>query len=236
MDSSCHGLAGSASSLIHRKIAKSFSNLNLVKKNKEISPAAYKAPIKAYRDIINDIQKVCHGSPTGTIFASAPPSFPKFVKRQKNNSSVQPSSHFEESSSANSNNNPERTNLRTKLKKKGWVISTGRYQWPSTLQCKTICNKFAQLHSACMDGASCAYEHRSFPQDFSDSDRKTIYNFVQDHPALTFTPNISWCPPATTSSSTPKGSSLKRSTSFSNTVTNITPSPATPTKQAVSAK
>jgi len=177
------------------KVAKSFSNLNLVKKNEEISPAAYKAPIKAYRDIIDDIHKVCHGSPTGTIFASAPPSFPKFVKRQKNDQ-TQSSSNFNDQHSSN-NSNLERTNLRNKLKKKGWVISTGRYQWPSSLQCKTICNKFAQLHSACMDGTSCAYEHRSFPQDFSDPDRKAIFKFVQDHPALTFTPNITWCPPAT---------------------------------------
>jgi len=213
------------------KVAKSFSNLNLVKKNEDISPAAYKAPIKAYRDIIDDIHKVCHGSPTGTIFASAPPSFPKFVKRQKQEQ-TQSSSHFNDSSSSN-NNNIERANLRNKLKKKGWVISTGRYQWPSSLQCKTICNKFAQLHSACMDGTSCAYEHRSFPQDFSDSDRKSIFKFVQDHPALTFTPNITWCPPATTSSN-PKGPSLKKSTSFSNPIS--TQPPTTPTKQAVSAK
>jgi len=215
------------------KVAKSFSNLNLVKKNEVISPSAYKAPIKAYRDIRDDIHKVCHSNPTGTIFASVPPSFHQFVKRQK----VDPLPSNIPADSSAKQRNADRTNLRNKLRKKGWVVSTGRYQWPSSLQCKSICNKFAQMNSACLDGASCSYEHKSFPQDFTENDRNTIYKFVKDHPSLSFTPNITWCPPAAQSSSSSRAPSLKRTTSFSNSVTNITtPMAGTPTKQVVASK
>jgi len=216
------------------KVAKSFSNLNSVKKNEPISPSAYKAPIKAYRDIIDDIQKVCHGSPTGTIFASPPPSFTKLVKRPKSDYNQQP--QHTPGTQRSQHNNSDRADLRSKLKKRGWVISTGRYQWPTSLQCKTICNKFAQLNSACLAGSSCPFEHKSFPQDFSDQDRKTIFSFVKDHPTLSFAPNITWCPPATSSSGTANAPSLKRSTSFSNKVTSFPSAPSTPSKQAISTK
>ena len=95
--------------------------------------------------------------------------------------------------------NSKKTKNKKEHSKKGWFTATGPFQWPDDLSCRP-CNKFGQVGAACFRN-NCRFAHKSFPDQFSENDKKIIAGFEAKSDVFAFAPNVSYTPPDKSSAS-----------------------------------
>ena len=84
--------------------------------------------------------------------------------------------------------NNEEKSSRPTLNKKVWFTSTARFRWPDTLSVRP-CIKFGQQGLACRN-PNCSFDHKIFPQHFSEVDKNIIIQFEKDTDCFSFVPYI----------------------------------------------
>jgi len=172
------------------RVAKSYTNQTALRKDKSLPPSIFKTVHKAYNDIIADIERAYSGASLG-CFATPPPSYvppPQAPPNQRPR--LHPQTQIPLSNQRNHSSYPSHSSR--PQKRRGWLQATGSYRWPK-LQCGFLCNKFAQVDSQCTND-SCTLKHLVFPHSFSDSDKRTLFEFVTNHPNLSFAPHIRYAP------------------------------------------
>ena len=76
--------------------------------------------------------------------------------------------------------------LETPKKKYSWMDSKGTLtEWPSGLSVRP-CNRFAQIGAWCKN-MTCPFSHNSFPEGYSDADKKLIIKHEKNNPNFFFT-------------------------------------------------
>jgi len=168
------------------RVAKSYTNHTALKKDDSLPPSIFKTAHKAYTDIIADIERAYSGASLG-CFATPPASYvpPPDNLPQRARTLAPP--HL---------NTPSRfsSHQSRPTRRRGWIHATGPYRWPK-LQCGFLCNKFAQVESQCQD-PQCSLKHLVFPHSFSDTDKRTIYDFVTSNNNVSFAEHIRYTPSA----------------------------------------
>ena len=165
------------------KISKSYIHQNALKRQQPLHASILRSALKTFNDVIDDIKRSIRGSGLG-CFATPPPSYvspdPPPQSRFKHN-------YLKQSL-------PEQSSFDKPERRRGWLIATGPFRWPPNLDCRHICNRFAQIDSSCSMGSTCPQNHLVFPHGFTDHDRRIIYNFVTNHKHLSFPPHIKYNP------------------------------------------
>jgi len=176
------------------RVAKSYTNQTALRKDKSLPPSIFKTAHKAYNDIIADIERAYSGATLG-CFATPPPSYvpPQQAPQVQRPRLYAPPNQLPLSNQRNISSYPSHSSR--PQKRRGWLQATGSYRWPK-LQCGFLCNKFAQVDSQCTND-SCTLKHLVFPHSFSDSDKRNLYDFVINHPNLSFAPHIRYIPSST---------------------------------------
>ena len=166
------------------KTASNIKNLHLVRQGKPIPLTALQLPIKAFAQLVNDIQTVCAGTGPGN-FATPPlnwkaPSGPVPNKRRLSLEPHLNNSHPSSFSNKRASASPS---------DKGWIVATKKFLWPKDLSGKQLCTRFAQVGSSCPNGYNCPYAHKYWPRDFDAHDRTIINKLVRDTDHLSFAQN-----------------------------------------------
>jgi len=185
------------------KISKSYLHHNVLKQQRNLHASILRTVLKTFHDVMDDIKRSIRGSGLG-CFATPPPSYimpetPPMSKQKLTPHFQLPPSSTQHSSNQTSFIKPER--------RRGWLIATGPYRWPQSLQCRQICNKFAQIDSACSLHHNCPHNHSVYPYGFNDHDRKVIYDFVTNNKNLSFPPHVKFVPHNNSSSTIPVNNS-----------------------------
>ena len=88
---------------------------------------------------------------------------------------------------------PPRKRIRSE-KARGWLNASGPVRWPPLSE--RICTRYAQIGAICRH-EHCEFKHKTYPNNFSDEDRRVIHKYVTETPHLEFGPTVNYVPKAT---------------------------------------
>jgi len=168
------------------KTASNIKTLTLVRTKQDIPISLLQLPIKAFAQMVSDIQTVCAGTGPGS-FATPPLNWkaPSATLPSKRKLSWESPSHTPSSHTSAPSKRPSATPA-----DKGWIQASRKFLWPKTLSGKQLCTRFAQVGSSCPNGYNCPYAHKYWPRDFDTEDRAIIHNLIRTNDHISFAPGI----------------------------------------------
>ena len=158
-------------------IARNNRYISMVRRGAEIPFSVFARPIQVFQDSMRELTRAVTQSNVA-YYSTAPPTY-DFPKAKPSNEVKDPK--LEEKG------NDKRKN-RKELAKKGWFTAKGSFSWPDTLSCRP-CNKYGQIGASCIR-PDCKFVHKTFPDQFSESDRQIIIAFEAAEENFTFAPHV----------------------------------------------
>ena len=166
-------------------IADSTRNINALRDGVPLPPNTFDKLYMIYDGNVKGITLCCTLSQPG-IFQIPARSYkpPKPVSQVGKRKGFRDASDYSEYSTAH---------------RKGWFISQGKFSWPKGLSVR-VCNKFAQQGMSCRN-PNCMFDHKVFPRDFNEQDKKRIIQFEKECANFSFAPFLAYKLKASSSSS-----------------------------------
>ena len=157
-------------------VADNTANINLVIEKNQVPTSLYDRLFLVYETNIKNMTMCCTMNHPG-VFQLAARSFTNKNPKNFNNQKRKPG----EAEDASNDKSPSKQNL----SKRGWFVSTARFSWPQTLSIRP-CIKFGQQGLSCRN-PNCTFDHKIFPQHFSETDKKNMIQFEKNTDGFSFT-------------------------------------------------